>query len=280
MDNRAQKIIKIVSDVFECDIYTKSRAYKFTYARVVAYTLLLDLGWTRIQIAKEFKFDHSNIIHALNIVLPSLKFDTAFNDKMARCKILADQSTKQLTVNGHQKKCYIAGKVSGLTKVEYRINFEKAEKIVKELGFIPLVPIELPHIHDKTWESYMKECIAAMMQCHSIYMLSNYKNSPGALLELELAEKLNFEIIYEQNEWRKANAVERSIYQDQQSKDKAFRDEFFEKQESIDNDQAGFISEIGVRNKERISSATESKGMDFLDMSKLGEKYKSLKDLK
>lgn len=36
-----------------------------------------------------------------------------------------------------------------------------------------------------------------LRRCDAIYMLSNYRQSEGALKELELAKELNLEIIYE-----------------------------------------------------------------------------------
>lgn len=94
-----------------------------------------------------------------------------------------------------KKKIYLSGKISGLPICEAIKNFESAENQLK--GFANIVnPMRLRHDHDKSWQSYMKEDIRALMECDAIAMLPNYKSSKGALIELNLAKSLGFEIIY------------------------------------------------------------------------------------
>jgi len=95
------------------------------------------------------------------------------------------------------KKCYIAGKITGLPESEYKANFEAAKKEVEALGYIPVSPVDLPHDHDMTWESYMKEGMVAMMGCEVIFMIKNWLQSPGATIEFETAYNLNYSIIYQ-----------------------------------------------------------------------------------
>jgi hypothetical protein len=45
----------------------------------------------------------------------------------------------------------------------------------------------------------MKEDIKAMCDCDAIYLLKNYTDSKGALLELAIAKELKLEVIYQQN---------------------------------------------------------------------------------
>lgn len=94
-----------------------------------------------------------------------------------------------------RQKIYLSGKISGLPICEAIKNFESAENQLKELATI-VNPMRLRHDHDKTWESYMKEDIKALMDCDAIAMLPNYNESKGALIELNLAKSLGFEIIY------------------------------------------------------------------------------------
>lgn len=94
-----------------------------------------------------------------------------------------------------KQKIYLSGKISGLPICEAIKNFESAENQLK--GFANIVnPMRLRHDHDKSWQSYMKEDIRALMECDAIAMLPNYKSSKGALIELNLAKSLGFEIIY------------------------------------------------------------------------------------
>lgn len=51
--------------------------------------------------------------------------------------------------------------------------------------------MELPHDHDKTWESYMKECLIAMLSCDAVCAMPNFNLSKGATMECELALSLN-----------------------------------------------------------------------------------------
>ena len=94
------------------------------------------------------------------------------------------------------QKIYISGKITCMVD-EARILFDKAEIKLKEMGFHPINPMNLPDNHDKKWTSYLKVCIKAMCDCDSIYMLENWRMSKGAGLEYFLAKKLNMDIIYE-----------------------------------------------------------------------------------
>lgn len=95
------------------------------------------------------------------------------------------------------KNCYIAGKIGGLPEVEYTHYFEQAKKEVKNMDLVPISPLDLPHKHGRTWEEYMKEDIIAMMKCSCVYALRNWRHSPGATIEVELALKLGINIIHQ-----------------------------------------------------------------------------------
>jgi hypothetical protein len=96
------------------------------------------------------------------------------------------------------QKCYIAGKVTGLPEAIYRARFRKAEIAVTILGYEPVNPVELPHDHDKTWESYMKEALAVMLQCIAVYAMAGWEDSRGASIEVQLARELNIPVIFQQ----------------------------------------------------------------------------------
>lgn len=94
-------------------------------------------------------------------------------------------------------KIYISGKITGIEDEAFKL-FEIAENKLKLHGYEVVNPMKLPHNHDKSWESYMKECIVALMSCDTIYMLSNYYMSKGAFLEIGLAKELGIMVIYEE----------------------------------------------------------------------------------
>lgn len=95
------------------------------------------------------------------------------------------------------KKCYIAGKIGDLPEAEYKANFEEGKKEVKELGYAPISPVDLPHNHGRTWSEYMREDLSEMLKCDFVYALRNWTQSPGAKIEVELAHSIGIVIIYQ-----------------------------------------------------------------------------------
>lgn len=92
---------------------------------------------------------------------------------------------------------YISGKITGIEKIA-PILFERAESEVIHLGYEPCNPMKLDHsLHDQSWKSFMQEDIKALLDCQAIYMLHNYHDSKGALLEKEIAEKLGMDVFYQ-----------------------------------------------------------------------------------
>lgn len=96
------------------------------------------------------------------------------------------------------KKIYISGKISGMEE-EAKILFAKAEAMLTKKGYDVINPMKLPHDHDKKWSSYLREDLRAMLDydCEAIYMLKNWHESDGAMLEHINATALKMEIIYE-----------------------------------------------------------------------------------
>jgi hypothetical protein len=92
---------------------------------------------------------------------------------------------------------YISGKIGDLEKEVYEKHFNDAKKELNEVGFDVVSPIELPHDHDKSWFEYMIEDLKALKPCDGIYMLNNYHDSPGALIELAFAKRMGKRIIFE-----------------------------------------------------------------------------------
>ena len=93
------------------------------------------------------------------------------------------------------KKCYIAGAVTGTT--DFKQRFADAEQDVTRMGMIAVNPVTLTHYHDKTWKSYMKECITALVDCDCIYLLNGWDKSKGANIELEIAASLQYPVYHQ-----------------------------------------------------------------------------------
>ncbi len=86
------------------------------------------------------------------------------------------------------KKVYISGPITGIE--DYKQNFGKAADMIWDMKpeFRAVNPVALTHNHDKSYESYMKEDIKALLDCDSIYMLEGWEKSKGATFELEVAK--------------------------------------------------------------------------------------------
>jgi hypothetical protein len=93
-------------------------------------------------------------------------------------------------------KIYISGKITGMEIQEAEILFEIAEINLRNKGFKPINPMKINHNHNKTWQSYMKEDLKALLDCEAIFMLSNWEQSRGARIEHDLALNLGLKMYY------------------------------------------------------------------------------------
>jgi len=101
------------------------------------------------------------------------------------------------------QKIYISGTITGKEEQAFK-EFQDAENYlndleyaIEKLSYKVINPFKLKHNHDKSWESYMKECLNALLKCDCIYMLNGYENSKGAMLELNVAVSLGFSVYYQ-----------------------------------------------------------------------------------
>lgn len=108
------------------------------------------------------------------------------------------------------KLAYISGPITGRTETVYVSAFAKAKEKLKQAGYEPVNPLELPHLHDKSWTSYMGEDIKELLQCQAIYMLPDWKESKGARIEHAIACELGMEIIYS-TEWKESHTVAKVV---------------------------------------------------------------------
>jgi len=92
------------------------------------------------------------------------------------------------------KTAYIAGKITGLNIEKAKQKFEFAEQHLTEQGYAVINPMKLLHNHDKSWEAYMKECIAAMVFADVVYLLPDWHLSDGARLEKYIAHQLKITV--------------------------------------------------------------------------------------
>lgn len=107
------------------------------------------------------------------------------------------------------KTIYIAGKVSNEPLAEVTAKFGQAQKELEAKGYTVINPLAVTAAaFDNTdgeddrwlhmpWAYAMRLTVAAMMTADEIYMLRDWRTSPGAVIEHELAERLKYEIHYQ-----------------------------------------------------------------------------------
>lgn len=96
----------------------------------------------------------------------------------------------------NKKTFYLSGRITGI-EAEAAMLFEAVEQRMIAAGHQVVNPMKLPHNHDKSYNSYMKECIRAMMECDCLLMLTGWKDSNGANIEHDIARTFEIPITYE-----------------------------------------------------------------------------------
>jgi hypothetical protein len=100
-------------------------------------------------------------------------------------------------------KLYVAGPMTGIPEYNYPA-FEAAELDLQVAGYEVLNPSksgEAPHVYPQPdldgldveperWRWYMRQGLSLLIQCDGIATLPNWWNSRGALLEVNIAERL------------------------------------------------------------------------------------------
>ena len=90
-------------------------------------------------------------------------------------------------------KVYLSGKITG--DVGYRQKFEAVQNELTSYGYVVFNPAVLPDGFE--YEDYMSLDLLILSRCDAIYLLRDWKNSPGAKRELEEAKRLGLQILDE-----------------------------------------------------------------------------------
>lgn len=98
-------------------------------------------------------------------------------------------------------KIYIAGRITGLKTYEYRLKFGYRAAKLKEDGHKVINPVHIGEYllsEGFDYEDVMKHCFSSIDVCDAVYMLKDWKDSPGATREHDYAKIIGKEIIYEE----------------------------------------------------------------------------------
>lgn len=94
-----------------------------------------------------------------------------------------------------KKKIYIAGKVTGEPKHSCALKFALAKKEIEAQGFEAVNPIEVVGDFNCDWQTAMKKCIAALLECDAALFLPCWMDSQGAILEHKIASDLGIKTL-------------------------------------------------------------------------------------
>lgn len=99
-------------------------------------------------------------------------------------------------------RIYLSGQISGLEPKQYEHNFKIAKWMLEVKHgndkITVINPVEIkPLFGIKSYWFYMIADIWHLIQCDTIYMLSNYHLSRGANIEKYIAELLKIKVMYQ-----------------------------------------------------------------------------------
>lgn len=85
------------------------------------------------------------------------------------------------------EKIYISGKISGLPIRDAIAKFKAAAAKIRRFGFEPVSPFDNGLPTEADWAEHMGRDIALLLRSDAIYLLADYEESEGALIELCVA---------------------------------------------------------------------------------------------
>lgn len=93
------------------------------------------------------------------------------------------------------KKCYNAGKISGLNVLEALAKFRQYDELIyQSSGMLPVNPMIYGLKWSRPWWMHMIFDLILMLRCDAVFFQPDWKESKGARIEHWVAEKLGMEI--------------------------------------------------------------------------------------
>jgi|SRR5690625_671840 len=93
---------------------------------------------------------------------------------------------------------YICGPMSGI-KDYNRPKFNRIAEEMRREGYDVFNPAEIKGQPNWGWQQYMRRAISGMMTCDLVYVLNGWETSKGANIEIDLANKMDIEMVYEKD---------------------------------------------------------------------------------
>lgn len=90
-------------------------------------------------------------------------------------------------------KVYLSGKITGDSN--YRLKFNTMTEELLSYGYVVFNPAVLPDGFE--YSDYMALDLMILSRCDAIFLLRDWKNSPGARLEYEEAKRLGLQVLKE-----------------------------------------------------------------------------------
>lgn len=119
-----------------------------------------------------------------------------------------EEVNESLALAYSKKRVYISGPITS-NKEHYKEEFAKAKKYLEGKGCVVINPAEDDYTEEvknagiediwshEAWLWYIKRDMDIVSNCDAIYMLLNFENSQGAIIEKATAEKVGLDIWYE-----------------------------------------------------------------------------------
>jgi len=93
-------------------------------------------------------------------------------------------------------RIYISGKITGLDPKIAKANFDAIEWALRHYGHDVFNPLQ-KNPEGLTWEQYMVRDIKILLSCDAIYMMNNWQDSKGAVIEHSVAQRAGLKIYYQ-----------------------------------------------------------------------------------
>ena len=94
------------------------------------------------------------------------------------------------------QRVYISGRISGLPYSEAFDKFQKIETTLRRKGYDVVNPLKNGLDISEPWETHIALDIINLLGCDSVYMMPDFSESRGALLEYNIAKLTGKTIIY------------------------------------------------------------------------------------